>query len=145
MTRSISSQTIAVGDELPGFDLPVTSTVIVAGAIASRDFMPAHHDPVFARAQGAPDMFHRALGAEDVEVGGEVGCIGVGRVRRTSPIEPFEWRGGYGAPEEGGERTSICSAKSPVPLSPSTKTIVSGGTAASSRASSASSASTMAR
>lgn len=42
--------------------------------------------------QGAPDMFHRALGAEDVEVGGEVGCIGVGRVRRTSPIEPFDVR-----------------------------------------------------
>jgi acyl dehydratase len=52
---------IAVGDELPAFELPVTSTVIVAGAIASRDFMPAHHDPVFARAQGAPDMFMNIL------------------------------------------------------------------------------------
>jgi acyl dehydratase len=48
---------IAAGDELPHFELPVTSTVIVAGAIASRDFMPAHHDAVFARAQGAPDLF----------------------------------------------------------------------------------------
>lgn len=55
------SSEIAVGDELPGFDLPVTSTVIVAGAIASRDFMPAHHDPEFARAQGAPDMFMNIL------------------------------------------------------------------------------------
>jgi acyl dehydratase len=52
---------IAVGDELPLFELDVTSTVIVAGAIASRDFMPAHHDPVFARAQGAPDMFMNIL------------------------------------------------------------------------------------
>jgi hypothetical protein len=42
--------------------------------------------------QGAPDMFHRALGAEEAPVGGEVGCIGVGRVRRTSPIEPFDVR-----------------------------------------------------
>ena len=40
---------ISVGDELPPFELPVTSTVIVAGAIASRDFMPAHHDAEFAR------------------------------------------------------------------------------------------------
>jgi acyl dehydratase len=48
---------IAAGDELPPFELPVTATVIVAGAIASRDFMPAHHDAVFARAQGAPDLF----------------------------------------------------------------------------------------
>jgi acyl dehydratase len=52
---------IAVGDELPGFDLPVTSTVIVAGAIASRDFMPAHHDSTFAKAQGAPDLFMNIL------------------------------------------------------------------------------------
>ena len=52
---------IAVGDELPPFDLPVTSTVIVAGAIASRDFMPAHHDSEFAKAQGAPDMFMNIL------------------------------------------------------------------------------------
>ncbi len=56
-THSLRSTEIAVGDELPPFDLPVTSTVIVAGAIASRDFMPAHHDREFARAQGAPDMF----------------------------------------------------------------------------------------
>jgi acyl dehydratase len=52
---------IAVGDELPPFELEVTATVIVAGAIASRDFMPAHHDPTFARAQGAPDMFMNIL------------------------------------------------------------------------------------
>jgi acyl dehydratase len=58
---SPSPGTIAVGDELPPFELNVTSTVIVAGAIASRDFMPAHHDPVFAKAQGAPDAFMNIL------------------------------------------------------------------------------------
>jgi len=52
---------IGVGDELPLFELPVTSTVIVAGALASRDFMPAHHDADFARAQGAPHMFMNIL------------------------------------------------------------------------------------
>jgi acyl dehydratase len=59
--RPDSRAAIAAGDELPPFELNVTSTVIVAGAIASRDFMPAHHDPVFARAQGAPDMFMNIL------------------------------------------------------------------------------------
>ncbi|MBW2233473.1 MAG: MaoC family dehydratase [Deltaproteobacteria bacterium] len=59
--RSKRSSEIAVGDELPPFDLPVTSTLIVAGAIASRDFMPAHHDREFAVAQGAPDMFMNIL------------------------------------------------------------------------------------
>ena len=43
------------------FELPVTSTVIVAGAIASRDFMPAHHDAEFAKGQGAPDVFMNIL------------------------------------------------------------------------------------
>ena len=52
---------IAVGDELPPLELPLTSTVIVAGAIASRDFMPAHHDRDFAQAQGAPDIFMNIL------------------------------------------------------------------------------------
>jgi len=65
MTRrakeSLRSSEIAVGDELPEFSLPVTSTVIVAGAIASRDFMPAHHDAGFAKAQGAPDVFMNIL------------------------------------------------------------------------------------
>ncbi len=60
-TASLPSKKIAVGDELPRFDLPVTSTLIVAGAIASRDFMPAHHDSDFAKAQGAPDMFMNIL------------------------------------------------------------------------------------
>jgi acyl dehydratase len=65
MTRANSSSPrsseIAVGDELPLFALPVTSTVIVAGAIASRDFMPAHHDREFAMAQGAPNLFMNIL------------------------------------------------------------------------------------
>ncbi len=60
-TDSLRSSEIAVGDELPPFELPVTSTVIVAGAIASRDFMPAHHDAAFAKAQGAPDLFMNIL------------------------------------------------------------------------------------
>ena len=49
------------GETLPPFELNVTSTVIVSGAIASRDFMPVHHDPDYARAQGAPDMFMNIL------------------------------------------------------------------------------------
>lgn len=52
---------VTVGEKLPAFDLHVTSTVIVAGAIASRDFMPAHHDRDYAQGQGAPDIFLNIL------------------------------------------------------------------------------------
>ena len=60
-TRPLQAKDVSLGDALPRFDLPVTSTVIVAGAIASRDFMPAHHDAEYARGQGAPDMFMNIL------------------------------------------------------------------------------------
>lgn len=53
--------TIAVGDELPPLVIDVTATVIVAGAIATRDFMPVHHDRDYANAQGAPDIFMNIL------------------------------------------------------------------------------------
>jgi acyl dehydratase len=49
------------GDELPPLDLDVTATLIVAGAIASRDLMPVHHDRDYAQAQGAPDIFMNIL------------------------------------------------------------------------------------
>ena len=58
---SLRGGDVSVGDELPLFELPVTSTIIVAGAIASRDFMPAHHDADYARGQGAPDVFMNIL------------------------------------------------------------------------------------
>jgi acyl dehydratase len=52
---------IKVGDEVTPLEIPVTATVIVAGAIASRDFMPVHHDPEFAKKQGSPNMFMNIL------------------------------------------------------------------------------------
>ena len=52
---------VAVGDQLTPLVVQVTATVIVAGAIASRDFMPVHHDRDFANAQGAPDIFMNIL------------------------------------------------------------------------------------
>ena len=48
-------------DEVTPMEVPVTATVIVAGAIASRDFMPVHHDPEFAKQQGSPNMFMNIL------------------------------------------------------------------------------------
>ncbi len=49
------------GETLPVFELDVTPAVVVAGAIASRDFMPVHHDRDYAQAQGAQDIFMNIL------------------------------------------------------------------------------------
>jgi hypothetical protein len=53
--------TIQVGDELTPLVLEMTATRIVAGAIATRDFMPVHHDRDYANSQGAPDIFMNIL------------------------------------------------------------------------------------
>lgn len=52
---------VVVGEELPTLALSMTATRIVAGAIATRDFMPVHHDRDFANTQGAPDIFMNIL------------------------------------------------------------------------------------
>jgi hypothetical protein len=50
-----------VGDELPTLVLPITRTLIVSGAIASRDYQDVHHDPVLANARGSKDIFMNIL------------------------------------------------------------------------------------
>ena len=59
--NTLAWNAVAVGDELTAMDVPVTTTLIVAGAIASRDYMPVHHDRDFANSQGSPDIFMNIL------------------------------------------------------------------------------------
>ncbi|MFD4631720.1 MaoC family dehydratase [Streptomyces sp. NPDC058284] len=49
------------GEELPPLEVPITRTLIVAGAIASRDYQDVHHDAELARAKGSPDIFMNIL------------------------------------------------------------------------------------
>ena len=60
-TATLEWHDVRVGDTLPELSVEVTATVIVAGAIATRDFMPVHHDRAYANAQGAPDIFMNIL------------------------------------------------------------------------------------
>ncbi|MFB7169502.1 MaoC family dehydratase [Streptomyces sp. NPDC056254] len=50
-----------VGDTLPPLEIAVTRTLIVAGAIASRDYQDVHHDTALAREKGSPDIFMNIL------------------------------------------------------------------------------------
>lgn len=52
---------VRAGDELTRLVIDATATVIVSGALATRDFMPVHHDRDYANAQGAPDIFMNIL------------------------------------------------------------------------------------
>ena len=52
---------VSVGEELPPLDVPVTSALVIGGALASRDFTPVHHDRSAAQANGLPDVFMNIL------------------------------------------------------------------------------------
>ena len=58
---TVDWHSVRAGDELPAMVIEMTPTRIVAGAIASRDFMPVHHDRDYANRQGAPDIFMNIL------------------------------------------------------------------------------------
>ncbi|MGW1012487.1 MaoC family dehydratase [Streptomyces termitum] len=49
------------GDALPPLEIAVTRTLIVAGAVASRDYQDVHHDAEAAREKGSPDVFMNIL------------------------------------------------------------------------------------
>jgi acyl dehydratase len=49
------------GEELPPLEIEITRTLIVAGAIASRDYQDVHHDTEAARQKGSPDIFMNIL------------------------------------------------------------------------------------
>lgn len=58
-TRKLAS--VSVGDALPPLAIPLTRTLIVATAIASRDYQDVHHDPDLAKMRGSPDIFMNIL------------------------------------------------------------------------------------
>ena len=54
----ISLEQVKVGDALPSLTYDVTSTTVVLGALAARDWRPMHHDHDFAvNRNGTQDIF----------------------------------------------------------------------------------------
>lgn len=51
----------AVGTQLPEWSLPLTPTLIVSTAIATRDFQDVHHDRDLAQSHGSKDIFMNIL------------------------------------------------------------------------------------
>ncbi len=60
-TGSLRYQDVNVGDALPTLPIDLTSSLIVAGAVASQDYTPVHHDKKAAEAAGMQDVFMNIL------------------------------------------------------------------------------------
>jgi acyl dehydratase len=58
---SLRYDEVSVGDALPVLPIELTSSLIVAGAVASRDYTPVHHDKKAAEAAGMQDVFMNIL------------------------------------------------------------------------------------
>ncbi|MGY1499186.1 MaoC family dehydratase [Streptomyces sp. QTS52] len=84
------------GDELPPLEIAVTRTLIVAGAIASRDFQDVHHDAESARAKGSPDIFMNILTTNGLVGRYVTDCFGPTAVLRKLAIR-------LGAPNYPGD------------------------------------------
>lgn len=56
-----SYESVRVGDALPELPIEITTSLIIGGALASRDYTPVHHDKAAAQAQGMSDVFMNIL------------------------------------------------------------------------------------
>ena len=59
--KTLRFESVQVGDALPELPIPITVTLVVGGALASRDYTPVHHDKAAAQAQGMSDVFMNIL------------------------------------------------------------------------------------
>src|SRR5262245_62149250 len=59
--KSVRFQQVKVGDALPGLEVPLTTSLIISTALASRDFTPVHHDKAAAQNSGVDDVFMNIL------------------------------------------------------------------------------------
>ncbi len=64
-TETRRADAVAPGDELPLCPIPLTTTLIAGGALATLDYFDAHHDRDMAQQRGSKDVFmniHTTLG-----------------------------------------------------------------------------------
>ncbi|MEU8520381.1 MaoC family dehydratase [Streptomyces sp. NBC_01216] len=88
------------GDVLPPLEIPVTRTLIVAGAVASRDYQDVHHDAELAREKGSPDIFMNILTTNGLVGRYITGHFGPGAVLRKVAIR-------LGAPNYPGDTLTL--------------------------------------
>ena len=135
---------VAVGQQVPPLSFDVTATIVVLGAIASRDWRPMHHDHDFAvHHQGLKDIFlntpNQAAWFERylTDWTGPCGRLGRMTFRMKGSVFPGDtmvlegtvtdvdvddtgcgWAGLAVTLSVGGDVKSACSARIAIPTSP---------------------------
>ena len=56
-----STPELTIGTTLPEWSVPITPTLVVSTAIATRDFQDVHHDRDLAQSHGSKDIFVNIL------------------------------------------------------------------------------------
>ena len=59
--KTLTCADVTVGDQLPPLAIDITTSLVVCGALATRDFEPVHHNKAAATATGLPDVFMNIL------------------------------------------------------------------------------------
>lgn len=60
-TDTLKFGSVNVGDKLPDMGIDINVSFVVAGAVASRDFTPVHHNKGAANASGLANVFPNIL------------------------------------------------------------------------------------
>lgn len=94
--ETLTYDQVSVGDELPLCPVPLTPTLIVATALASRDYQDVHHDRDLANTKGSPDIFMNILSSSGISaryIGDWAGPNAVFknlRIRLGAPNYPYD-------------------------------------------------------
>ena len=92
---TMTADSLGARDQLPIWVLPVTPTLIVSGALATRDFQDVHHDRDLARRKGSADIFlniNTSLGLMQrfvTDWAGPEALVKALRVRLGAPAYPY--------------------------------------------------------
>ncbi|MGZ6734723.1 MAG: MaoC family dehydratase [Nocardioides sp.] len=112
---------LSVGERLPELALPITPTMVVSTALATRDFQDVHHDRDRAQAAGSQDIFVNILTSTALceryvseWAGADVELRGIA-IRLGAPAYPYDtltFSGSVAAVEDGVTTIAVTGAVS---------------------------------
>jgi len=114
------------GETLPAWELPITTTLVVSTALATRDYQDVHHDRDLAVARGSKDIFLNILTTTGLmqryvgEWAGPAALIRACELRLGAPAHPgdtLSFRGTVAEVQEvDGEARHVVDVVGSVPL-----------------------------